>query len=587
MRVKLPDGKVAEFPDDMPVHEVEKVIGEQYSAITTKPIPSDEEKLEMGMDVVRAAAPIVGDVALTAFAPQLKAAKTAGTLGKLGVKGANALFRSMASGVGSAGGELAGQAITGEGLNLEDAKQEAMLGAGGELGISGAAAVGKPILKTGAGLMSQLTFSGRKMKGIYRDKLIKQTTERAKKFIGDMTPTMSKESAGKMVGETLEKKTDYDVIYQPVNDAIDALAQAPKTAGKISRPTYPHGMDKPATFITEPFKVRGASNEIYMDTALEMLKAEAKKFKNPKQFVDSLNLTTKNKNLMLEFLRNGSLDPKAAKYMLSGFWKKSFNDTPLQETFKSKVKETMLADLSKQQGMGPEEKMIINLRKKADAIYKGSRDWFDNTPAGRRILNKMFSGETYYKANPGPVVDNLMNRYALKDVVNIKREMVKTVQGAKAWAAMEFEWVNSLFEKAITESGMTGERVLKPKMLHDLIMEKEQFFKSVSPQLWPRLAKEAKHYKSMAKEFAAQENKNTFSTAAGLALAASAGGFGNLVAVPIIEGFGAASAWALMSPTAKKALKSNTVKAVKFAGKSAAKAGVHIGGKEVIFDVGD
>lgn len=587
MRVKLPDGKVAEFPDDMPVHEVEKVISEQYkptSAITTKPIPTDEEKLEMGLDVARTAAPIAGDIALTAFAPQLSIPKNANRMRKLAVPILNTLFRAGASGVGSGGGELAGQALTGEDINLKDAKKEAMLGAGGELGISTVAGAGKSILKKTGEAMSQLTFAGRKIKSVYRDKLIKQTTDRAQRFINDMTTPMPKDAAGLEVGKALEKKTEYDVIYKPVNDAIDALAKQPKTAGKISKPSYPNGIDQPAVFKTQPFKTSKPSNEIYMDNALDLLREKSKKFKTEKQFIDSLDLSPRAKTAMQEFLRDGYLHPEEAKYVLSGFWKSTFNDTAQQRIFKESVKDTMLKDLTTQQGMVPEEKMIYNLRKKADAIFKHSRKWFENTPAGQGIINKMRmgSGEKYYEAFPERVVDNLMNRYSVKDVANIKREMVKTVDGARAWASMEYEWVNSLYEKAITESGMTGERVLKPKLLHDLIMEQEQFFKSVSPQLWPRLAKEAKHYASMAKEFAAQESKQTFSKAAGIALAMG-GTFGTRAAVPVMEGFGAASAWALMSPTAKKILKSKTAQVAKGVARAGAKTGVHLAGEEINF----
>ncbi|RLA57455.1 MAG: hypothetical protein DRR04_12810 [Gammaproteobacteria bacterium] len=551
------------------------------STITGSSIPTDEQKIGMSNKVIREGAPIAGDIAATMLMPQLGMAKNAPRLVNYGKKAVNLLSRMMASGAGSGGGELAGQALTGEDLNFEDAGEEALIGAGGELGIAGVGAIAKPAIKGSMNLASKLTFSGRKVANIYRDKLAVDTTKKAQGFIKDMTPPVGKTDAGMEVGKVLEGKTEYDVIYKPVNDIIDEIAKKPKAAGvmtpnKIS-PTGESTLGTP-----EPFMAPGGKSEIFMDEALAILKKESRKFKTEKQFVDSLNLSSnRTKTAMLEFMRNGKLLPDEAKYTLSGFWKTTFDDTTLQRTFKEKVKNTMLNDLTAQQGLTEPDKMIKNLRRKADAIFKGSKDWFKNTPAGQKIINKMrFGGGKYYEAYPEKVVDNLMNLYSVKDVANVKREMMKTVDGAKAWHSMEYEWAKSLYDKATQVSKRTTNTEIMPMQLHDLIMEQEPFFKSVSPELWPRLLKEAKHYKSVAKDFAARESKHVFSTAGGLALAGATGSFGNLTAIPVMEGFGAASAWAIMAPSAKKVLRG--VKKLSPVGKAVVKTGLHVGGKQLM-----
>jgi hypothetical protein len=146
MIVKLPDGKIAKFPDNMSAEEVQAVLQKQYnpdmsapiSTVTGQPVPSAEEKISRGNEMIRTAGPIIGDIALSAVMPQKRIAEGAGLAAKLGIKGLNLLMRSGGAGVGSAVGDIAAQKITSDQpVDMGSAGKQAVLGATGEVVSSG------------------------------------------------------------------------------------------------------------------------------------------------------------------------------------------------------------------------------------------------------------------------------------------------------------------------------------------------------------------------------------------------------------------------------------------------------------------
>ena len=198
------------------------------STITSKPIPTDAEKMAMAGNAVRTIGPIVGDLAMTAAAPQLKGPTMA-------FKAANALLRAGASAAGAGLGAKAGDVLSGD---QQDTASTAMaMGAGGELamaaggaGVKALGRVAKPVVDFVADLTplgGRLTAKATKALRSEQRTVMEASSERAAKFLNDIAPEAIKSKTVDMDDLGLKVAAEIDDIratYAVANTAMKDFA---------------------------------------------------------------------------------------------------------------------------------------------------------------------------------------------------------------------------------------------------------------------------------------------------------------------------------------------------------------------------
>ena len=104
------------------------------------------------------------------------------------------------------------------------------------------------------------------------------------------------------------------------------------------------------------------------------------------------------------------------------------------------------------------------------------------------------------------------------------------------------------------------------------------------PELWPKLKAEAEFYESVAGEFTKRaktgESQITRGVVSGLGAGAGFGA-GGFAGVPVTEIFGLTSAYALLSPTAKKII-AKAAPAARQLTRAPVKAGAQLGAEELL-----
>lgn len=557
MRIKLPDGKIAEFPDTMDKAEIAKVIRKQYppqvtwndpnAVIDAGPVESSgypltdpsrrqffvEGKPATGKEAAAAALPIMGDLALTAMAPQRKGAG-------LGIKMLNTLFRGGGSYAGGAGGELAAQKILGQEPDLAQANRQGVMGAAGEVGGSAALGalklagdkVGKPALN----LLSELTPLGERMATkatramSKRQKPFEQkVTKRAVDFIDSMQagpPTKS--DVGMGVGKILKSKKDFGEIYKEYNRLVD-LASGQNDEIILDEVSQRIG-DQIAPYLSE-----GMSQ-----------------WKAIQEFGKDLGVDEKSVKIMRDLMNNnaGYLHKKDAKYFIAKIHKGWKGATEVTKGLKEQIKEDFLTDVSLG---GMTGKAAKEAKKKADAIYKSTNDWFAKNYSADYITSPMrFGGRgDYFENLPEKALDRIFASTP-DELVKIKASIIKSPEGRHVWAGAEYNYIRDIYEKAITKTPDTGRQRILPDALADSIYEKEEVIKKVFPRSWPKLKAEADYYKEIAPQFETIQAGDIF---------------------------GAMNAWEVISPKSKKLLEGM----LKYSGKAAktgSKITLHIAGQE-------
>lgn len=489
MIVQLPDGKTAEFPDSMTPQQVESVLANQFSqegsisTITGEQIPTGEEKISQGVEAVRTMGPIVGDIAMTAVAPQLKA-------GGIGVKVINALIRATASASGSGAGDLIAQKATGEGpVDMQSAGKQALTGAAAELGgsalMGGLKFAGDKMVKPVVNAVTEFTPYGRraaekaaKMSNKSRKAFEQSTTQKAVDFIDGIKGGPDKEVAGIKIGDALSAKKDFKEIYKEYNALID------KAAGEDSGVL----LDDFTSFVGELVES-------------EMVRAGNKNYPAAvRGLIERLNLgDEKAKNVLYDAVtNNGFMDAGDAKYFLAKLNTKYTKDAASVRKIKEKLKNLFLEDIGRGSSTGMAAK---EAKQKADEIFKMTKQWFDDNPSAQFITGKMRMGKgKYYEAFPERAVDRIFNANP-EEALRIKNEVLKAEGGKEAWAGAEFSFLKDMYDRSIKTTADTGKKRLLPDALADEIYSREKFIKRVMPNIWPKLKAEADYYKEIAPQF--------------------------------------------------------------------------------------
>lgn len=516
MRVQLPDGKIAEFPDTMSAREIESVIQKQYAM---QPPPGADYTEQYGKPTIAGPSidtrtgqpmrmhtphaamesrrhegimyPIVGDIAGTMMMPQRAATN-------LGAKGVNVLSRMLGAGAGGGLGSVAGQfAETGQ-VDRGEVAEQAILGAGGEGAFSALGPIAKFTIKPLGKLASEFTVFGSTAAKRIRDKLVKRTTQRAVEFLDEIAPDIVKKQRVGVDDLNVMVKNALDEAraqYAPYREAMAEYAE--KEGGFIPLDDTAQMVGDMKEKIAQQIKMRSASGKMPSKLAIE------------NNVLKEFGYTPTTGFELKKVLREDLATPEQVEHILATFSKGWNKLSPSQKTAREKLKKSILDDVARLGGGD-----AVAFKKTADENFK---------------------------------------------------------------AVKRFNFVREIFDKATTEVPESGEKALQPAKLSQLIYSNKARIKKEMPELWPKLKEEADFYKKVAPEFAKKAVSPGLSSGSGMAIAGLVGG---VKAIPIAEGFGLASSYALMDETTQKILQ-GLMKSAKQGGKAA----LHLGGRE--FDFGD
>jgi hypothetical protein len=507
-----------------PVEEADilsQITGRPVSVATSKLEATPGERMRGGQEAAAAMAPIAGDIGLTMAAPQFKGAQ-------LGVRAINAIIRGIAAFTGGTGGELAGQQILGEEADLGKAAQQGGIGAAVETGLPAVGFVArkaaKPVLELGA----NMTVSGKAILNRARDKIIQDTTERSMAFINDLKVPGSKSESGLQIGAALADKQDFKKVYAGYNKLVDSAA------GEGNEIILDGFSQKIGDMVQEQMTRQGDQN---WGTALGAV-------------LKDLNIDAKSKRILNDmYKQSGYLNKEDVKYVLAKINKGWKADTATTKKLKEDLKATLLDDIGINSMTGAE---AAEAKRTADEIFKQTKQWFEQNPAAQSVIQKMRSrGGTYFEAFPEKALDNIFAADP-EQLVRIKAEVVKAPGGTEAWAGAEYQFLKDMFEGAIKKDEATGQTQLLPYALHQNIMDNADKIKKLMPDLWPKLKAEADHYLEVAPEFKKRATAGALGgserAVGAVGATAAMGPWG----IPVAEGFGAISAYALMSKNSQK-----------------------------------
>lgn len=467
--------------------------------------------------------PIALDIAGGIVAPQLAIPHGAGTAAKLMMKGVNLFSRMAGSAAGGGGGEYAKQLITGQKLEPEKAGKQALIGAGAELGFVpiglGAKALAKPLFP----LFHKITFSGQVLGKHLSNKLVDKTIRRANDFLYDVAP------------QSIKKQTvDIDDIVLKMGKAKEEIS---------------------AMYEQYKAPVREAAEKEEGRVLID----------DTEQFLGNLmaKLTTDN--------------PGKKPAALANELMREFGYSP-NGPYARELKNLIL------KGEHPSDKTFFFL---LDNVFR-------ERPMGKG---------TFLKQSPAIKAQ----REQLKAMLLADMEKLAGVE-QKGFADKmfiefkDFEFLKKLYDRAIADRGQGIKEIDPYKMATTIHMFKDDILKIDEKRakagleaLWPKLEEEAKFFADLVPSF--QQAKASYGIRPGMmgtagsmanALASAGTGAGSMygayklfgpMGIPVIEGFGAISAYSLLSPTGKKAIQI----AARHVTKSAIKTGMHLGNEYIEF----
>jgi len=543
----------------VPEDEITKYI-QDYSPISTitgKPIQTGTEDIkqstEFAKKLVQEGAPIAGDIAMSMLAPQvglpLKVPGVKPFLARQATKLGNLALRSGGAAAGSGAGEFAGQQLTGEDANIEDITQQALLGAGGEVGIAGAGVAVKP-LKPVADMLSSGTMSGGAIKQFFRRRLIEKTTERASKFAQALAPVdvQSKASLGLQTGDFFENLTDFNTAYKPFNEAVERAAAA-------------------------------NNGEILIDDTTELLSDFAAKFKDGRktdrqavnEMVSALGFTGSKRqiaagNALGDMLRDGFTNPNDLQLVMSNIWTKFGQDSQAMINFKRQLKETLVDDIERFAPDLPVASMGLTVlgakkaKSEADKIFGEIKTFLKETPTVSNTLQKSrISNNTraLFLDKPELIIDRMFQNAQPEELIRIRDVLRSSGEGVKIWEGLRHQWVKDLIEGSMAPlegaGKASGLKMFMPDDFANKVQFNERNIKAVlGEELWESLSKEVEYFNMVAPQFAKFERGQGANVLRGALLPAFAGTLGGMSAIPVTEAFGAITAFSLMSPATQK-----------------------------------
>ena len=145
-----------------------------------------------------------------------------------------------------------------------------------------------------------------------------------------------------------------------------------------------------------------------------------------------------------------------------------------------------------------------------------------------------------------------------------------------------FNKLNKLFNKGVNTMP-SGDKYLNPtKLANEIYASKGMIEEQFGKDMWKTLKAEADFYKKMSPYWRPPSSKSVLQKSAegmGRMAVPTTLAFTHPVLIPVVEGFGAISSWALTGGTDKKILKQMT----RYLVKPAAKTGLHMAGNPLLF----
>jgi hypothetical protein len=477
-------------------------------------------------EATKTALPLALDIAGGLVAPQLAIPHGLGTAATLLRKGGNLASRMAGSGAGAGLGEYARQTLSGEELDPATAGKEALIGAGGEVLSSPLLKTGKALAKPLFPLFSKITFAGQGLSKHLSNKLVEKTVNRANDFLYDLAPQTVKKQAVDIddIALKLEKgKEEIGDIYDAYKAPLRELSKEGKFL-TVNTESY-------LSFLKQKYRVSYPSLT-EKQLAMRLLSEEfgyapgGQYGKQLRKILDTGDAPTSDDFMwMLDHVFREK--PKSGGSFLKA--------TPTQQEGRRALKKAYLMDMDEAAG---------TTKGQADKLYMEYRDFLD---------------------------------------------------------------IKKIFDRSMKDSGLGTQTVDPYKLSKNIYMNKasivkidEKRVKAGLEPFWPKMEEEAKYYTELVPYFKQAVSNigvrpGMMGSAGSLASAIASGGtpvaanvgayslFGAM-GIPMVEGFGAISAYSLLSPAGKKAIQI----VAKHGTKSTLKTSLHIGGRLVDFpqDIG-
>jgi hypothetical protein len=512
-------------PGFVPLEQMgSKPIPEGYVPLTEyKPEEHPELQPEFTTaELAKKTLPFVGDVLGGLAATKVPIPISLLTKAPKAAKGLQLLSRMAGSGAGGFGGSVAEQAMGDEEIDYREAGIQGAIGAGAELGFVPIGSMGSKLAKPLFPLFSKITFAGQGLSKVLSNKLVEKTVGRSNDFLYSLAP------------KTVKKQTvDIDDIV---------------------------------------LKLEGAKNEI--STIYESYKAPLRELGKEGKFI------TTNTDEYLSFL--------GQKYKA--------NYPQLTD------KQLVMRLLSEEFGYTPGGAYGKQLKKILEGGDPPSSDDF-MWLVDHVFREKPKSGGSFLKVTPS----QQENRRALKKAYLM--DMDEAIGGTKDQADKlymeykDFLVIKKIFDSSVKDAGLGAQTIDPFKLSRNIFMQKDNVLKIDEKRVqaglepfWPKLEEEAKFYGELVPYFK-QATSNIgvrpgmMGTAGSLASAVASAGtpfaanvgayslFGP-AGIPLVEGFGAISAYSLLSPMGKKAVQI----AFRHTTKTTGKLGLHLGSQLIDFE---
>lgn len=576
------------FPTDAEAFEKQRKFNRIFStvgnpilsAITGQPFPAGEETFDKQRKFNRFVGSMVGDIALTAIAPQFKIAKGIPKVAKLAKAGGNLLMRSLAGGAGSGAGSQIGQELAG-GAEPDEVLEDIVLGLAGEpftAGLAQTMKAGAKALRGGAAIAKDITLLGGVVQEKIRKSMMDRTFKRSKAFVDALDTGVSPRVASETAGNELLAKQDWKAVFKDFRDGVKRIANV-------------------------------NNGEVFLENAQQTMGEQIGKFsqtgliedKSVSEFTKWMGFTpesTEGRAIKELMLTRGALGPGDTTFLVSKIWKSFKIDLDSVKAFKETLKKDFISDINL---LSPK---TATAKLDADHVFGATKELLKKNPSIDAFTDpsRISKGtRPLFVDRPESVINNFWKNSTPEEMKTLKIELQgrgvtkPTPGGTEAFENLKFLWIKNLYEGAEVTSKVSGKTNILPFKLAKDIRANEAKIKVMdeSGELWKRLEAEASFFEKVAPEFVKAEKAGELRTVGrqaigtGLAVTGLATGVVGPATIAVLEGFGAVSAWALMSPTTKKIVQSTTKafktkpgRLIKQSAKAGVKAGLRFAGQE-------
>ena len=493
-----------------------------------------------------------GDIGLTILAPEIGVPANISKWGKRGISLINMLSKTAGSAVGSGGGSMAADVVSGNEIDWNRAKSAAEWGAGGE----GSAAIIKPGLKAGSKFVAEHTAFGKALTDWNRTRTLgKETTKAMDMVSGFNLPKNTAQEAEEKIARVFPRSDEYFGGYQ------DAFKEMKKAAGDAK-------ID-----LNDTMQFIGDVAEKYDNKIVPTLRAmgitstsEYGKVLKKLWPIDPNGMSLDQSKWLIDKVwagnaSFGSLSPDTIKLRegLKASLLKDFENAPVYKWEPNKGPSGGYVETS----LGKE---VAETKRYADEIMK---DFQENVLKKNPIIKKALQrstavqGSLLYEAFPGTFFNDLMTKSSVDDLKRIKGVVTGLPQGKEAWAAFEFAFMDDLFVRSSNQLSRAGDPLLatirqsdagritlRPIALAENLKTMMPKIETVFPETYSKVKDLPEYYTKLGKELEKVDKGRAMSLVGPGVAFAVLGPQG----IALSEIGGLISAWSVISPSSRKIL---------------------------------